>query len=228
MAEYSDSTAWDTNAAFWDGEMGNDLNGYHRTVVRPAVMELLGSVAGEQILDAGCGNGSFSAFLSRLGADVTAFDFSERMIELADRRWKESGVRFIVCDAADEEGIAALGESRFSKAVSTMALMDMEDPNPLAKALRTVLKPGGIFVFATQHPCFVTLTDRYMTAHSYMGKALEDQPVEHRYFHRSIQDLLSPFLGNGFMIDAVRETCFRDPEHPEVLIIRAVLASGRD
>jgi hypothetical protein len=34
-------------------------------------------------------------------------------------------------------------------------------------AVYELLQESGIFVFATQHPCFVTLTEKYMTPHSY-------------------------------------------------------------
>ena len=224
MNGITDSSSWDMNADFWDQAMGDDLNEYHRKTIRPYVLELLGPIENETVLDIACGNGSFSALLDRMGADVTAFDFSEKMIEIATARWKDSNVRFLICDAADEDKITQLGSEKFSKAVSTMALMDIADIKPLAKALRNVLKPGGIFVCATQHPCFITLTDRYMTEHSYEGEALDGQPVKHLYFHRSLHDLLSPFFDNGFMIDALWETCFKDKERPEVLIIRAVLA----
>lgn len=81
----SDNTSWNTNAEFWDNAMGNDLNDYHRQVVRPAIMEFLGNITGESILDIACGNGSFSALLSRMGADVTAIDYSDRLIDIAKR-----------------------------------------------------------------------------------------------------------------------------------------------
>ena len=135
-----DNTSWNTNAEFWDNAMGNDLNDYHRQVVRPAVMEFLGNITGESILDIACGNGSFSALLSRMGADVTAIDYSDRLIDIAKKRWKESNVEFLVCDAADEESILSLGEHRFTKAVSTMALMDISDIKPMVKALSRTLK----------------------------------------------------------------------------------------
>ena len=93
-------------------------------------------------------------------------------IEIARKRWKESNVELIVCDATNEECILSLGEHRFTKAVSTMALMDISDIKPMVKALSKVLKHNGLFVFATQHPCFVTLTDKYMTEHSYQGEAI--------------------------------------------------------
>ena len=219
----SDNTSWNTNAEFWDHAMGNDLNDYHRQVVRPAVMEFLGNITGESILDIACGNGSFSALLSRMGADVTAIDYSDRLIDIAKKRWKESNVEFLVCDAADEESILSLGEHRFTKAVSTMALMDISDIKPMVKALSKVLKYNGLFVFATQHPCFVTLTDRYMTEHSYQGEAIAGQPVQHTYYHRSLQDLFSPLFENGFIIAGLKETCFKDKEHPDVLTIRSKL-----
>lgn len=219
----SDNTSWNTNAEFWDNAMGNDLNDYHRQVVRPAVMELLGNISGESVLDIASGNGSFSALLSRMGANVTAIDYSDRLIDIAKKRWKESNVEFLVCDATDEESILSLGERRFTKAVSTMALMDISNIEPMVKALSKVLKHNGIFVFATQHPCFVTLTDRYMTEHSYQGEAIAGQPVQHTYYHRSLQDLFSPIFENGFVIEGLKETCFKDKEHPDVLTVKAIL-----
>ena len=219
----SDNTSWNTNAEFWDNAMGNDLNDYHKQVVRPAIMEFLGNITGESILDIACGNGSFSALLSRMGADVTAIDYSDRLIDIAKMRWKESNVEFLVCDATNEECILSLGEHRFTKAVSTMALMDISDIKPMVKALSKVLKHNGLFVFATQHPCFVTLTDRYMTEHSYQGEAITGQPVLHTYYHRSLQDLLSPLFENGFVIEGLQETCFKDKEHPDVLTVKAKL-----
>ena len=56
-----------------------------------------------------------------------------------------------------------------------MAIMDITDIKPLLMAVYELLEDGGIFVFATQHPCFVTLTDKYMTPHSYYEIAIEGQ-----------------------------------------------------
>ena len=47
-------------------------------------------------------------------------------------------------------------------------------------AVYELLQESGIFVFATQHPCFVTLTEKYMT-HSYYDIAIEGQPKEQIY-----------------------------------------------
>ena len=65
---------------------------------------------------------------------------------------------------ADAESILTLKRNRlFTKAVSNMAIMDIRDIEPLFMAVYELLDENGIFVFATQHPCFVTLTEKYMT-----------------------------------------------------------------
>ena len=66
-----------------------------------------------------------------------------------------------------------------------MAIMDITDIEPLLMAVYELLQESGIFVFATQHPCFVTLTEKYMTPHSYYDIAIEGQPhykTHTRYF----------------------------------------------
>ncbi|BBK21223.1 hypothetical protein Aargi30884_01260 [Amedibacterium intestinale] len=73
-------------------------------------------------------------------------------------------IEFCVADAASRESILTLKRNRlFTKAVSNMAIMDIRDIEPLFMAVYELLDENGIFVFATQHPCFVTLTEKYMT-----------------------------------------------------------------
>ena len=84
-----------------------------------------------------------------------------------------------------------------------------------------LLEESGIFVFATQHPCFITLTEKYMTPHSYYGIAIEGQPEEQIYYHRSIQDIFNLCFRAGFVIDGFYEECFKNnKEIPMVMIVR--------
>lgn len=121
---------WNENAAFWDGAMGDESNDFHRDVVRPRVTELLEPAPGDYVLDAACGNGNYSAFLAEQGVSVVAFDYSERMIELArarQARWSQR-IEFCVADATDRASLLALRRDRpFTKAVSNMAVMDIAD-----------------------------------------------------------------------------------------------------
>jgi 2-polyprenyl-3-methyl-5-hydroxy-6-metoxy-1,4-benzoquinol methylase len=145
--------AWNTNAKFWDDRMaeGND---FFNILIWPAVERLLEPVAGQRLLDAACGNGVTSRRLAHAGASVTAFDFSEAMIELARQRGGSSYINYRVVDATDREALLDLGLAAFDGALCNMALMDLADINPLMNALASLLRPNGRFVFSVLHPCF--------------------------------------------------------------------------
>ena len=53
---------------------------------------------------------------------------------------------------------------------------------------------SGIFVFATQHPCFVTLTEKYMTPHSYYESLTVCKGCYHCRQQRKIS--VRPFSSN--------------------------------
>lgn len=215
---------WEENAEFWDRTMGDRSNEFHRKVVRPKVTELLFPQSTDYILDIACGNGNYSSYLAQKGASIVAFDYSKKMIELAKKRQSRyvDQIEFCVADATDKESLLMLKRTRpFTKAVSNMAIMDMTDIKPLFMAVYELLEEEGIFVFATQHPCFVTLTEKYMTPHSYYGIAIAGQPKEQIYYHRSMQDIFTLSFQAGFVIDGFYEECFgNNKEIPAVMIVR--------
>ncbi|GAG19398.1 unnamed protein product, partial [marine sediment metagenome] len=150
----------------------------------------------------------------------------KRTVEHADR------IEYQVIDATDRDAMLSLGEGRFDAAVCTMAIMDMEEIEPLAEVLPRLLVPGGRFVFSIMHPCFnnpstrmsaehedrdgdlrtvrTVKTARYMTPFSAKGIGIVGQPVPQIYFHRPLHVLLALFLRNGFVIDGLEETAFTD------------------
>lgn len=224
--EVADSReAWEANAVFWDAAMGDASNAFHRQTVRPGVTDLLDPQPGDFVLDVACGNGNYAAYLAERGVDVLAFDFSPRMIELARCRQERYAdrIEFVVADATDADSLRSLARARpFTKAVSKMAIMDIAAIDSLFDAVHRLLVEDGIFVFATQHPCFVTRTERYSTPHSYRGEAIPGQSQEHLYFHRSLQDIFEACFTHGFVIDGFRESCFAaEREIPAVIIVRA-------
>lgn len=216
--------AWEANAEFWDNYMGDNSNDFHRQVVRPKVDELLDIQANDYILDIACGNGNYSAYLAAHGIDVVAFDYSPKMIELAQKRHSHLSdkIEFCVADATDETSLMSLKRDKeYTKVVSNMAIMDISDIKPLFYCINQMLINNGIFVFATQHPCFVTLTEKYVTQHSYYGEAIQGQPQKHCYYHRSMQDIFSICFQSGFIIDGFHEESLGKNEIPAVIIVRA-------
>ncbi len=223
-------SAWEANAEFWDSYMGDDSNRFHREVVRPRVTELLHPQKGDWILDISCGNGNYSAYMAERGARVVAFDYSKTMVKLAQKRQKAylDRIDFQIVDATNKTELLTLKrDRRYHKAVSLMAIMDISDIVPLFEVLDQLLDDNGIFVFATQHPCFVTLTEQYLTPHSYLGEAIAGQPQLQCYYHRSLQDIFHLCFQNGFVVDGFYEESYGNKEKPDVIIVRVKKATGK-
>lgn len=224
--------AWERNAAYWDERMaeGND---FHRLLLAPAIERLLAIRPGERVLDAACGNGQLARWLSALGAEVTAFDFSAPLIALARSRSKEArpAVDFRVLDATDEAQLRTLGEDRFDAVVCNMALMDMPVIGPLIAASRRLLRARARFVFSVPHPCFnntwtTQIAERrtdeegkvrtefavkvrgYKTQAAALGVAMMGQPATQYYFERPLEALLGAFFAAGYVLDALEEPSF--------------------
>lgn len=235
--------AWEANADYWDSYMGATGNDFVNLLIWPRVARLLKPEPGERVLDVACGNGLYALRLVEMGAEVVAFDFSAGLIERARARAVEAGladrIAHHVIDATDRAALAALGKEAFAAAVCNMALFDMADIGPLAEGLAHLLRPGGRFLFSIMHPCFngvhatfMTETaddgvnfatrfslkqSRYLTPYAARGIGIRGQPEPQLYFHRSLQDMLAPFFGNGFVLDALEEAAFPSEHRPDKL-----------
>jgi SAM-dependent methyltransferase len=229
---------WDANAAFWDARMaeGND---FHRELVAPAAERLLNLQPGEEVLEIACGTGQFSRAMAELGVNVLATDFSEGMLDRAERRSEQrpelrDRLTYQLVDATDEEALLALGEERFDAAVCNMGIMDMAEIDPMLRALRRILKPGGRFVFTIMHPAFNSMGTRlcveeedrdgelvethsirvidYLTVGDRKGLAMRGQPVAQWYFHRPLHELFNACFAAGFVLDGLEEPAFLPSE----------------
>jgi 2-polyprenyl-3-methyl-5-hydroxy-6-metoxy-1,4-benzoquinol methylase len=224
---------WDTNAAFWDGYIGAEGNGFHRLLIAPVQMRLLALKPGERVLEIACGNGQFSREMARAGANVLATDFAESFLERARAHTGESGLEidYRTADATDEAQILALGDpASFDAAVCTMAIHDIADIAPMMRALRTLLRPEGRFVFSVLHPCFnrgdvllvntteddagILKTQYTVSVRNYLewgpkrGIGIVGQPEPHWYFERPLHELLRPCFDAGLVLDALEEPAF--------------------
>lgn len=226
--------AWDANAGTWDDRMGDEGNAFVNILQWPAIQPMLDLRPGQQVLDIACGNGLYARRLAALGAQVTAFDFSEQMIRKAQARGA-ANIDFQVLDVTDEAALLGLGQGRFDSALCNMALFDIADIQPLFRALARLLKPRGVFVFSLTHPCFNNASSvhmaeemddegqiktiysvkvsRYMTPYHAHGLALINQPKPQVYFERPLQYYFECGFENGFVLDAFQERAF-PPEQP--------------
>ena len=224
---------WNANAHWWDERIG-DGNDFQDYLIEPATAELLAIETGDEVLDIGCGAGRFTRRMAELGARVTAFDQAESFIDRARERSAGFDIDFRVLDAGEDAELKTLPDGGFDKAVSTMALMDMPDVEPLFRHLRRLLRPGGCFVFTVTHPCFHSAgvssvaeqsenaegrletrngikVFRYLTPFARKSEGILGQPVPQYVFHRPLHVLLGYGLRHGLVVDGLLE-----PRLPEL------------
>jgi len=230
--------AWEVNAEVWDARMGDEGNDFFNILCWPALVSLLDPKPDSRILDIACGNGLTTRRLAELGAQVTAFDFSSKLIEFAKKRTVnyESRITYYAMDATDESALLSLGERKFDSALSNMSLFDMANIETLFQVLPKLLKPNSVFVFSITHPAFnnassahvveevdyegemritsAIKTSRYMTPSQQRGLALRNQPKPQVYFDRPLQYYLNLGFQNGFVLDGFEERAF-PPETPQ-------------
>jgi SAM-dependent methyltransferase len=133
------------------GERG-DL--WHRAILDPALLRVVGPVRGLRILDLGCGNGYLTRRWARAkAAESVGVDSSSASLAFARRRERRqrSGARFVRQEGARLDRFES---GRFDLVVAHMSLMDIEDARGTIREAARVLRPGGRLVFSINHPCF--------------------------------------------------------------------------
>ena len=106
----------------------------------------LGDVAGQRVLDFGCGSGANTALLAGRGAHVWGIDISEDLLRLGQRRLTVSGrageATFMAASAHD----LPLPDNSVD-VVFGMAILHHLDLDLVSREVRRVLKPGGRAIF---------------------------------------------------------------------------------
>lgn len=111
----------------------------------PYVLKHLEPVAKKQILDYGCGSGTFSRYLRDHGAIVTGVDVSETMIEVAGLDDPEN----ISYHTITSGEISFLPDNSFDHVVSNFVLCTVNSLREIKKIIKEiyrVLKKNGVFI----------------------------------------------------------------------------------
>ena len=119
-----------------------------------SLMQCVGDVSGETVLDVACGEGHFTRMMRRSGATrVVGMDISESMIRLARQQEAAEplGIDYVVGDAR----VPADPPQEFDVAVAAFLLVYARDCAELAAMCAGVasrVRPGGRFVTITVNP----------------------------------------------------------------------------
>ena len=159
MKDFSETNSavqerWNANSSEWARQIRSGQDVYRHEFLEPLFMEFLGNIAGLEVLDGGCGEGTSSRVLARAGAKVSAIDLSQEMVQNA-RQFEAStplGIEFHQGSAAE----TPFPDAKFDLVTSWMALSDMSCYAEAIKEFARVLKPGGRLAFCIRHPSYFT------------------------------------------------------------------------
>jgi len=131
---------WDTQGAF---KALHDIN-----PLRLAFVEATGRLAGQTVLDVGCGGGILAEGMAARGATVTAIDASRAALTTARLHLEESGVAVdYVCATAEQMAHERPGEFDL---VTCMELLEhVPKPASVVAACARLARPGGEVIFST-------------------------------------------------------------------------------
>jgi SAM-dependent methyltransferase len=171
-------------------------------IEHPAMRQALGNVSGLSILDAGCGPGFLVKHLIDSGAQVTAFDVSPKMIDIARQRTAERA-RLFIADMA--EPLVELVDGEFDLVASSLAIDYVRDWSVPLREFHRVLKPFGKLIFSVQHPLSSFLWYKPPTAFGVHGVEAEwrgfgGEPLLVPNWYRSIEEMINPLVETGFSI----------------------------
>ena len=155
LNEAAVAAAWDRNAALWTEEVRAGFDFYRALYTLPAFLDFMPSIAGQRVIDLGCGDGSNTRRFAQQGGIMTGIDISPEMIIRARQKEAEEPLG-IAYEIGSFSELSPFADEQFDSAVSTMALMDSPDFPAAMRAACRVLKPGRSLCFSILHPCFIT------------------------------------------------------------------------
>ena len=136
---------WEALGRWRDGRMGERGDLWHRALIDPTFLRVVGSVRGRRVLDLGCGNGYLTRQWAREGArSSVGVDSARASLKLARAREKArpAGARFLCRDSSKLIGIP---DGSVDRVASNMALMDIADAEGTIKEVARVLAPTDVF-----------------------------------------------------------------------------------
>ncbi len=113
-------------------------------IERAAVLDLTGAAAGRDVLDVGCGDGTYAVALATLGARATGLDTSIPALRAAGSRAADAGMRLSLV-SGDAERLP-FRAATFDLVVSVTALCFVAEPERAVAEIARVLWPGGRLV----------------------------------------------------------------------------------
>ena len=180
-----------------------------------ALLELVGDVAGQRLVDIACGQGRIARELARRGATVTGVDLSGALIQQAQAAEDLTplGVSYVQADVTSP---ATLHGEVFDAGVCHFGLSDIDDLDGALTTVQRLLHVGDTFVFTVLHPCFPGWGSDVAASWPAQGGYFQEgwwAPTAARSTlrqqvganHRTLSTYLNALADHGFHIDRTAE-----------------------
>jgi len=204
---WNDKTDVHVASEFYD--VDGFLNG--KSTLNAIELNLLGDVAGKKILHLQCHFGQDTMSFSRMGAQATGVDLSDKAIEKAKEYNDQLGLdtQFICCDIYDLPNHL---DEKFDIVFTSYGTIGwLPDMTKWAQLISNFLKPNGKFVFVEFHPVVWMFDDYFKT-------------VFYSYFNT--EPIVETLTGTYADKDAAIETKSVGWNHPTSEVLNALLQSG--
>lgn len=182
-------------------------------------LEFLSHIKGKKILHLQCHFGQDSISLARLGAEVTAVDFSDEAIKAAQKINSELdlSVRFICSDVYE---LPSVLDEHFDYVFTSYGVLGwLPDMQRWGKVVSHFLKKGGKLLLVEFHPIvwmfdddFSEIKYNYSTSKEIVEElegtyADKDAPIKSKYvmWNHGLSEVLSSLLNNDLEIKTFKE-----------------------
>jgi SAM-dependent methyltransferase len=214
---------WDADADDYLAEHGRDIGDadfvWCPEGLREADARLLGDVTDKRVLEVGCGSAPCARWLAAQGAHPVALDLSAAMLRHAAALGAATRLVVPLVQAGAER--LPFTDASFDAVCSAFgAVPFVAEPERVMREVARVLRPGGRWVFAVNHPMRwmfsddpgpdgLTVQQSYFDRTPYVeiDAAGNATYVEH---HRTLGDRVRDIVSAGLVLDDLVE-----PEWPE-------------
>ena len=133
---------------WWDPE--SEFRPLHQ--INPLRLDWIQSqfpLAGQRVLDVGCGGGILADSMARKGADVLGIDLAGKALRVAQLHALEAGTPRVAYREVSVEALAAEQPASFDAVTCMEMLEHVPDPASVVRACAALVKSGGWVFFST-------------------------------------------------------------------------------
>ena len=133
---------------WWDPE--SEFRPLHQiNPLRLDWIQSLSPLAGQHVIDIGCGGGILADSMARAGATVTGIDLAGKALKVAQLHAMEAGTPNIAYREISAEAMAQEASGSFDTVTCMEMLEHVPDPSSVVRACAQLVKPGGWVFFST-------------------------------------------------------------------------------